>query len=235
MRKVISIIMFTLICIFVIGCNNKETHSDIQQTENGNGNRNSLIDANVIDVSTNYEPAEKIVQADYRDNAVIQIGDTVLKLKEATVRDFILAGTHFEDTDISSADILGWTMNANQMEIKVYVGEIFEITLNRSDYGEEKAIGDCIVGEAEVRFKDVDVLSTDINSLPECNSIFVNGGVCFGDSDDDIVAKLGKPDSDFTADYDYTEITELNYDKELEHTISCQIKDGRIFCIILKN
>jgi len=209
MKKILLFLLASMMFV-TAGCGSEAGNStDIAVTDNNS-------ESNVI-----YEAATETIETDYREKTVIQVNDTVLKLNESTVKDFIRAGAHFLYEDINDEEVLEWTMNANQETINVYVDGIAELLLIRADYGEEKAIGDCIVGEVEVRFKDVDVLSTDINTIREVNGLFFNGGANFGETLENTLEIHGPADSDFIADYGYTQIKELYYDSENEHVLTC--------------
>lgn len=166
--------------------------------------------------------------------AYIQINDTKLMLNEATVKDFVDIGASFGLEDIDNNEALNWTINANQHEILVYLDDALELTLNRADSGVEKSAGDCIVGGVEVRLLDVDVLSTDINSLPSYANIEFNEGIVFGDTVENALAAYGTPIRDFVADYGEVSVRQLDFECD-EYNAYCQIKDGRIYCFIISS
>ena len=232
-RLVVTILL--IVCCFTVGCGANSGRYEADDAQNEIVTEFNAKDNNATDSAYVYEPESDTLEADYQQSElIIQIGDTSLRLGEATIQDFIHAGASFMYEDIDDEDVLGWTMNANQMETYVYVDGIYELFLIRADSGEEKSTGDCVISEVEVRFKDVDVLSTDINDLPVCNSIYFNCGVAFGETEENVMSIYGTPDMNFVADYDTTEVRELDYDCNNEHVITCQIKDGRVFCFMMR-
>lgn len=223
------IIVYPLLLIILLGCGTADNASVAGNSIPENVTFESIIDENVI-----YEPDSRVINTGFDEDVIIQLGDTVLILGEATIKDFIEAGAHFNYEDIATEDVLEWTSNANQLEIILYIGNTIEITCNRADFGEEKKVGDCIVGGVEVRFYDLDVLTTDINSLAECNSIIFNGGVRFRDTLENALSAYGTPKRDFTADYGELSVRQLDFESDNNHGIYCQVKDGRIYCFIAK-
>lgn len=200
------LIISLIMLLLICGCGTKQEQTDIVTTD---------------------------IAALEESEAFIQINGVMLNLNKATVNDFIDAGAYFGFEDTDDSEVLNWIVNANQLEVIVYLDNLLELTLNRADSGSEKLTGECIVGSVEVRLLNIDVLTTDINTLPSFENVVFNEGIVFGDTLENVLSAYGTPDRDFIADYGEVDVRQLDFESNKGYKAYCQLKDDRIYCFIL--
>lgn len=232
----------------LIGCGSSESVEpgvieDVTYEDNDNDYKleqntvedNQLLDEQTsenedLDINAVYTVNSEVLTADYSNNPVIQIGNKVLWLNSATIRDFINAGATFYDGE-SPENELNSMMDANKLGTSVYIGDSVEITLYRADYGEEKAVGDCIVGNIELMYKMAG--KNTVDNEPDINCIYVNKGLKLKDNIDMCKSKYGSDFSDYTYEFGDFNMLQTSY----SGNDGCIIKsiDGKIFSIALGN
>lgn len=158
----------------------------------------------ITDLNKQYSVKDEVLNAG-PDDPVIQIGNNVLHIGKATVRDFVNCGLvlFYDDMKIESALKEPVKKALPTLYLKDSTKKYgIEISFIMSSYGSGVNAGDCIVEEIQVVPWDTRGANYNIYNNPSIvgsyHCIYFSGGVRFGGSFEEAFSAYGTPKSDKT-------------------------------------
>lgn len=202
----------------------EESSYELQPQEENDEELNSVTSNFIADFDINktYELKPEVKDASLADGAYVQIGDTVLKLGKATLRDFVNAGVdlYYEPNEyeprnetINESRLNSWL----EVEVHVIMGLIGnEVSVllypmpHEGLWTEDTPIGEIIFDIADLRYNSMTIWHNgrdeyaanyiNENKVKDYYSIYSTGGLRLSGSQNDIPDGYGLCITDFEPD-----------------------------------